>query len=527
MDTEITRRVAAAGLVAIALLLRTPRLHLLRALGALAFLGLCLGRSLMAPSPWYGLFETLLIGLVAGTWLLVREEPLTETDLSIGLTGLGLLLILLVRFQASNWQPLPDSPLKVSGLNPNTLAHLWALASVACLNSFATSAKHRWLWLAPLALFLLHLLPQDTKAAWIAFTLGSLFILWRVLPWKLAKAAVLLAGLAGAALVIQKAKTPQPGQESESIRERTWMAASAELSIRQTFFQGQGPGQFPATSLALLPKLAEENPNARPPRSNVALNPHSELLTIAHDWGVPALMALLFFLWPHWLAQKDRWPLLAAFAVIAIFDFPLHVTPLALLAVLLTFSYVKTTSPTPKNWLPALAVLPLALFLGALALGIGRAEWLLQNGLRTKNFQDLEAASILSIRHPYAAGEAGKWLLLVGGEDLVPNDKARLDLAYRELQAAQQGRATARNRNNLGVALRRLKRPKEALQLFREAVLMEPYYCDAWFNLAMALRESGNKDPDLEEDALRRSRLCGQYQMGLFPRHSEALSLRP
>ena len=99
------------------------------------------------------------------------------------------------------------------------------------------------------------------------------------------------------------------------------------------------------------------------------------------------------------------------------------------------------------------------------------------------------------------SGEATKTLNLAEafamGADLHRRgDIAEAERIYREIVKVKPDFAEAHN--NLGVALKALDRPEEAVESYRRAVAIRPGYGEAWNNLARTLRALGREEEAAE-----------------------------
>ena len=403
-----------------------------------------------------------------------------------------------------------------------------------------------------LALLLVSQLPaQQSKAAWLSLGAGAMGVmLWR-LPVVWRGMLLVLGGAARGGAVVYFGRG-EALQESRSQRERAWMAANAAYLVLDQPLLGHGPGQFPATNLLISPRVIARHPRLQPHAVGVALTPHTEPLAIAHDWGLPGLMLLLWLLILRWPKLKGREPLLLALGVLALVDFPFHLAPLALLAVLVVFADhgggdttatperqtamdgdtaagperaptpPPATSPAPPSRLAhatpsplegegfqqktnttffllhAVPHLALAIGLLAMALGVATVERRTFTGDRDADYDTLAQASFLGLTHPYAAKRAGVLLLTPLGEAWIEDAPARHRAAVRWLSlAARQGRGTASTLNNLGVALKRTGKLPEALVALKAATALEPAYCLAYDNaagVALLLGEKGEAE---------------------------------
>ncbi len=508
LEHEVTRRLTLAGAMGLVLVLRGgPPPKAMAVVLGVVLVGA--GRAWLGFTPWYGLYECLLLFTLLLLWASLRDRPLATEILAGTALALGTVALVAGRVWDGQWGPLPTVPLRGPVLNENVTAQAMALGAVgAAMLGTARKGPMRWGFAALGAVLAVHLVPQAAKTAWMALLAGLLGVMLTMVPRRWRWPLGVGGALAGMALALTLARGT-PLQESKSLTERAWMATNAVMLIKDRPLVGHGPGQFPATNLAISPQVTRRWPGLQPHLAGVALTPHSELLGLTHDWGIPLVCLLALLLVYRLDRLRGREPLLAALGVLLLLDFPLHVSPLAVLFVLCTATVTPDTAPAPEQ--PALwpTTLPARLAGGALlvfALAVGQAEHRAWEGHRQGDWQLLASARLGPVLHPYAAKRAGTLLMDEGGAVLIPHEPTRLARAERLLTAALRGRATANTHNTLGVALKRQGKLRRAVLHFQTAVALEPRHCIAYENLGYTYHALGEKGA--AEDAFTAHRAC-------------------
>jgi tetratricopeptide (TPR) repeat protein len=406
--------------------------------------------------------------------------------------------------------------------NPNALGLLLAVtlvpSTVAALAAARIRSRACWWWLAALGLQGAAWILAESRAAWLALPVG-LSIAWLSTRCRVGRAlsigralcvGLALASIAGAYWGGPIASGGANGAIG-ALAGRFWIWKHSLGVALRSLPWGSGGGRFSDEFLVEQGRALQALDLVEASRKFVhAESAHSEWLQALAASGPVGLLLLAAFvavgidrLSPRFAAGAGA---LAALAVGASADVPLHAPAVALLTALLLATAPRLRWPVGSSWVHRAAALG-ALALCAFALTHESRQWRSTRWLTEARDADLSRRAHLLARAAALAPRSAEAQFALGMDQV---ERGEITAGLERLQIARAISRTVSSEVAIGNALSELGRWPEARARFESALLLNPGSFRARANLAATLGTLG--EPDLAVAELARARR-------LFPGH--------